>query len=130
MSITDQFQFYSDYFAYAAAAGLDRARAIFPGIATSTLVDVSTIINRPNSDAAMANMTSAFDTAYEYLWLDGQERASLQDAFLALSRYILEAEGVDVDTFLTNNNLQVEPLYATLANIFGETITDNNVKGN
>lgn len=130
MSITEQFQFYSDYFAFVAAAGLERARAIFPGIATSTFVDVSTIINRPNSDVATANMTRALDTAYEYLWLDGQEKASLGDAFFALSRYVLETEGLDVDTFLTNNNLQVEPLYATLANIFGESITDSNVNGN
>lgn len=125
--ITEQFQFYSDYFALVAAAGLDRARAIFPGISTSTLVDTSTIINRPNSDSATANMIRAFDTAYEYLWLDGQEKSSLQDAFTALARYVLESEGVDVETFLTDNNLQVEPLYATLANIYGESITDSNV---
>lgn len=125
----EQFQFYSDYFAFAAEAGLERARAMFPGITTTTLVDVSTIINRPNSDAATANMTRAFDTAYEHLWLDGQEISTLQDAFTALSQYVLETEGVDVDTFLTNNGIQVEPLYATLANIFGETITSGNIKG-
>ena len=93
-------------------------------------MDVSTIINRPNSDVAIANINRAFDTAYEYLWLDGQERGSLQDAFLALSQYVLDTEGVDVNTFLTNNGLQVESLYATLANIFGESITDSNIKGN
>lgn len=129
MITTEQFQFYSDYFAFAASAGLERARAIFPGIITTTLVDASTIINRPSSDAAIANMTHAFDTSYEYLWLDGQEISPLQDAFTALSQYILETEGVDVNTFLTNNGLQVEPLYATLANIFGETITSGNIKG-
>ena len=129
MSTAEQFQFYSDYFAFAAEAGLERARAMFPGITTSTLVDVSTIINRPNSDSAIANMTRAFDTSYEHLWLDGQEISPLQDAFTALSQYILETEGVDVDTFLTNNGIQVEPLYATLANIFGETITSGNIKG-
>lgn len=128
--ITEQFQFYSDYYAFAAEAGLNRARAIFPGITTSTLVDVSTIINRPNSDAATANMTRALDTAYEYFWQDGQERGSLQDSFFALSQYVLEKEGIDVNTFLTNNNLQVESLYATLANIFGESITSGNIKDN
>lgn len=128
--ITEQFQFYSDYFAYAAEAGLNRARAVYPGIATTVLVDVSTIINQPNSDIAIANISQAFDTAYEYLWLDGQERGSLQDAFLALSQYVLDTEGDSVNTFLTNNGFQVEPLYATLANIFGESITDSNIKGN
>ncbi len=130
MSVSEQFQFYSDYYAFAAEAGLERARAIFPGITTSTLVDSSTINNRPNADVATANMTRAFDTAYEYLWQDGQETGSLQDAFTALSVYVLDTKGVDIDTFLTNKSLQVEPLYATLANIFGETITDNNIKGN
>jgi len=129
MSTAEQFQFYSDYFAFAAEGGLERARAMFPGITTTTLVDASTIINRPNSDAAIANMTHAFDTSYEYLWLDGQEISPLRDAFTALSQYILETEGVDVDTFLTNNSIQVESLYATLANIFGETITSGNIKG-
>lgn len=128
--ITEEFQFYSDYYAFAAEAGLNRARAIFPGITTTTLVDASTIINRPNSDVATANMTRAFDTAYEYLWLDGQERGSLQDAFDGLSRYVLQTEGDDINTFLTDNNLQVEPLYATLANIFGESITSSNIKEN
>jgi len=126
--ITDKFQFYSDYYAFAAEAGINRARAIFPGITTSTLVDVSTVINRPNSDVATANMTRAFDTAYEYLWSDGQERGSLQDSFFALSRYILLTEEVDINTFLTNHILQVEPLYATLANIFGESIISGNIK--
>lgn len=127
--ITEQFQFYSDYYAFAAEAGINRARAIFPGITTTTLVDSSTIINRPNTDVATANMTRAFDTAYEYFWQDGQENGSLQDAFFALSRYVLDTEGIDVNTFLTNESLQVEPLYATLANIYGESITASNIKG-
>lgn len=127
--ITEQFQFYSDYYAFAAEAGVNRARAIFPGITTTTLVDSSTIINRPNADVATANMTRAFDTAYEYFWQDGQENGSLQDAFFALSRYVLDTEGIDVNTFLTNESLQVEPLYATLANIYGESITASNIKG-
>lgn len=128
MDVAEQFQFYSDYYAFAAEAGLERARAIFPGIATATLVDTSTIINRPNSDVAIANINRAFDMSYEYLWLDGQERGSLQDSFLALSRYILESEGVDINTFITNKSIKVESLYATLANIYGESITSNNIK--
>ncbi len=128
MAITEEFQFYSDYYAFAAEAGINRARAIHPGILTSTLVDVSTIINRPLSDAATANMTRAFDTAYEYFWQDGQERGSLQDAFFALSNYVLQTEGTDVESFLTTKGLKVEPLYATLANIFGESITSGNIK--
>jgi len=127
-AITEKFQFYSDYYAFAAEAGLNRARAVYPGITTTTLVDVSTIINRPNSNIATANMTRAFDASYEYLWRDAQNTGSLQDAFHALSRYILEAEGVDINTFITNKNIQVERLYATLANIFGESITESNRK--
>jgi len=126
--IDDQFIFYSDYYAFIAEAGLNRARAIHPGITTTTLVDVSTILNPPNSDVAIANMTNAFDTAYEHLWLDGQDRGPLQDAFKGLSQYILDSEGVDVNTFLTDSGIQVEPLYATLANIFGENITNSNIK--
>ena len=127
--ITEQFQFYSDYYAFAVEAGLNRARAIFPGITTTTLVDSSTIINRPNADVATANMTRAFDTGYEHLWQDGQERGSLQDTFFALSRYVLDTKGVDINTFITNKSIQVESLYATLANIYGESITAGNIKG-
>lgn len=130
MSVAEQFQFYSDYYAFAAEAGLNRARIVFDGIVTTTQVDSSTIINRPNADVATANMTRAFDTAYEYLWQDAQENGSLQDAFLALSRYVLESEGVDIDAFITNKSIQVESLYATLANIFGESITSSNIKDN
>ncbi len=128
--MSELFQFYSDYYAYAAEAGLNRARAVFPGITTSTQVDQSTIINRPKADVTTANMTRAFDTSYEYLWQDGQNLGTMQDSFLGLSQYVLDSQGVDINTFITNQNMQVEPLYATLANIFGEDITDSNIKGN
>lgn len=128
--MSELFQFYSDYYAYAAEAGLNRARAVFPGITTSTQVDQSTIINRPKADVTTANMTRAFDTSYEYLWQDGQNLGTMQDSFLGLSQYVLDSQGVDINTFITNQNMQVEPLYATLANIFGEGITDSNIKGN
>jgi len=126
--VIEQFQFYSDYYAFAAEAGLNRARVVFSGIATSRLVNIPTIINRTNADLSIANVTRAFDTSYEHLWQDGQERGSLQDAFFALSQYLLEKVGTDVNTFLTNNNLKVSSLYATLANIFGESITSDKVK--
>lgn len=124
------FLFYADYYAYATEAGLNRARALFPGIAISRRVNIRTVINKPNSRAAETNLTQAFDTAYEHIWSDAQERGSLQDAWLALSTYILEQYGADIDTFLTENGIQVEPLYATLANIYGEEIQDSNIEGN
>jgi hypothetical protein len=130
MSITDNLQFYSDYLAHAAEAGLNRARSLYPGIATSTLVDQTTIINRPDSDVAMANLSRNFDTGYEYLWTDGHNISPIRDAVIGLSEYISESTGQDINTFLTEQGIQVEPLYATLANIFGEEIVNANIKGN
>ena len=130
MAITPtNFLFYSDYFAFIAEAGLNRARALFPGIATSTLVDVTTIINRPQTDVATANLTRSLDTSYEYLWTDGQHIGPIRDAFEGLSAYVLEATSNDVEAFLIAKGIQVEPLYATLANIYGEKITSGNIKG-
>lgn len=125
----ENFLYYADYFAIIAESGLERARALFPGIRISTLVDTSTIINRPNSDVAIANLSRSFDTSYEYLWLDGQHIEPIQDAFNGLSQYLLESTEVeDVDEYLTAKGIQVQRLYATLANIFGEDISDSNVE--
>jgi hypothetical protein len=128
MAITpENFLFYSDYFAFIAEAGLNRARSLFPGIATSTLIDVTTIINRPNTDVATANLTRSLDTFYEYLWLDGQNIGPIRDAFEGLSAYVLQATGDDVEAYLIQEGIKVKPLYATLANIFGEEISDANI---
>ncbi len=129
MAVTSaNFLFYSDYFAYIAESGLERARALFSGIATSTLVDFTTITNKPNVDVATNNLTQTLDTSYEYLWLDGQHLDPIRNAFDGLSAYVLQSEGVDIDTYLTDKGIQVKPLYATLANIFGETITSGNIE--
>ncbi|MHA2279860.1 MAG: hypothetical protein ACXAC5_03160 [Promethearchaeota archaeon] len=121
--------FYSDYYAFIAEAGLNRARALFPGIAVSTLVDVTTIINRPNTDVATANLARSLDTSYEYLWLDGQHIDPIRDGFEGLSAYVLEATGDDVEAYLIQEGIKVKPLYATLANMFGEEITSGNIEG-
>jgi len=124
----ENFLFYSDYFAYIAEAGLNRARELFPAIATSTQVDVTSIINRRNADVAIANMTRMLDTSYEYLWLDGQHIDPIRDAFNGLSAYILKTSGLDVNSYIEQEGITVLPLYARLANIFGETVEDENLR--
>lgn len=124
----ENFLFYADYFVFVAESGLNRARDLFPAISTSTLVDVTTIINRTKTDVATANMTRMLDTSYEYLWLEGQDINPIRDAFNGLSAYILKQEGLSVNSYLAQQGITVLPLYATLSNIFGETIEDVNIR--
>ena len=120
------FLFYADYFAHIADSGLNRARALFPGIEASLRTDLTTIVNKNNTNV-QSILTRKLDTAYEYLWLDGQNLNQIRDAFNGLSKYVLESTGSDVETFLTQNGITVKSTYATLANIFGENISESNI---
>lgn len=126
--MANNFLFYSNYYAYALEAGINRANSILPAIAVSTRVDVTTVTNKRNVDSATANMTRAFDMGYEYLWIDAQDRSPLQDAFQGLAQYVLDENGIEVNTLLESEGIQVKPLYATLANIYGEEIEDSNIE--
>ena len=128
MGINENFQFYSDYYAFIAEAGLNRARALYPAIAISSRIDITTIPIRPIADIAKANLTRNFDLAYESVWQEGYSISSFQGAFNSLSKYILESTGQDIDTFLSTQGIKVESTYATLANIFGEEIENSNRK--
>ena len=98
-NVAEDVLFYADYFSYAVEAGINRATTLFPGIEISTLTDISTIINRPNSDVAIANFTRMFDTSYEHLWLDGLHLDPIRDAINGLSKYIEKDTTKDVNIF-------------------------------
>lgn len=129
MALTDNFPFYSDYFAFIAESGLNRAIVLFPSIATSTIVDPRTIDLPENSVAARRNFSRALDLAYESIWLDGQSLPPIRKAFDGLAAWVLADSGQTVDDFLTIEGIQVEPLYATLSAIFDQTIQSSNIKG-
>ena len=129
MSLNEDFQFYSDYYAFAAEAGLNRARDLYPGIAVSARLDLTTVPNRPLGDLAKASLSRNMDLSYESLWQEGNSIAPFQQAFYSLSEYILATAGQEIEDFLTAQGIQVEQTYATLANIFGEDITSANIKG-
>jgi hypothetical protein len=124
----DVFLYYADYFAYAVEAGLNRARALFPSIEVSTRVDVNTIVDRPNSDLAIANATRSFDTTYENIWTDATALAPIQKAFEGLADYVLVATGLDINSYLEAHGIKVFPLYASLSSVFGEEIEGTNVR--
>lgn len=120
MSTTDQFIIYSDYFAFAAEAGLERARALFPAIQTITRVNIFSMESPANSDVAVNNFIQELDVSYEFIWLDGQSLSPIRDAFIGLENYILKKSGLAVDDFLNNSSIKLESLYVTLHNIVGE----------
>jgi hypothetical protein len=119
--------FYATYFSYAADAGVNRARALFPGIELSTIGDSTTIPNRPSADIATSQFTRQLDSSYEHLWKDGQHIPPIQKAIEGLSAYIVAVTGLSVTEFLEEQGISVKPTYAQLANIFGEEITEANI---
>ena len=121
--------YYSDYFAYASEAGINRARALAPAIATSVSVDVSTIVLPVNADVAVKNLSRALDMGYEWLWRDGQTLTPLQQAYIGLANYIRAKSAQEIEDYLTDEGIQVEQIYATIHNIFDETdISSGNIK--
>ncbi len=128
-TVPENMIYYSDYFAHAASAGLNRARALAPAIATSVSVDVSTIVLPVNADVAVKNFSRLLDIGYEWLWQDGQSLTSLQKSFMGLAEYIRIKTSQEVEDYLTAESIQVEPTYATIHNILSETdITEGNIK--
>lgn len=129
MGTNENFIFYSDYYAFAADAGLNRARAISQGFTLPGLLDKTSVDIPETVDEMITDLGRTFDLAYEFLWSEGQSKNVLRTSFQALSKYILEAESKNIETFLTDENIKVEQLYATLANIFAsESITTGNIK--
>lgn len=121
--------YYSDYFAFAAEAGLNRARAIAPAITTSVLANLSTIAVPVNAESATKNLSRSLDTSYEWYWQDGQNLTPMQKSFDGLSEYITRKSGLTVDAYITQEGIQVEPIYAQIHDIFSATdITEGNIK--
>ncbi len=121
--------FYSDYFAIVAEAGLNRARAIAPAITTSTLADFTTIVLPVNAKVATKNLSRILDTSYEWFWRDGQSLTSMQQSFIGLSEYIKKKTGLTIEAYITQEGIQVEPVYARIHDIFSETdISSGNIK--
>ncbi len=129
MGTRESFLFYSDYYAFAAEAGLDRARAISQGFALPNLLDKTSVDIPQTVDETIADLGRTFDLAYEFLWSEAQSKNVLRSSFQALSAYVLEVESKDINTFLTDENIKVDKFYAKLANIFAsESITTENIK--
>jgi len=125
---SNNFLFYADYFVYIAESGLERAKSLNSGIGVISSVNIHTMKNKGNSDIAKKQMIQMLDTSYEYLWLDGQNIDPIRDAFVALSKYVLEETGLTVNQYLTSEGIKVKPLYATLSNIFDKTISSSNIE--
>lgn len=121
--------FYSDYFAFVAEAGLNRARAIAPAITTTVFTDPSTITIPVNADVAVTNLSNILDSSYEWYWRDGQNLTPMRQAFIGLSDYIRKKSGLSINAYITQEGIQVEAIYAEIHNILDATSIDSgNIK--
>ena len=127
MAIVEDALFYTNYFAYIAESGLNRARYLFPGIQLSLLADPLTIANANNAVVSRSHLSRAFITSYEYLWVEGHDESPVSDAVLGLSNYILQSTGLNMDEFLTSRTITVSLLYARLSEVSGIPISDGNI---
>lgn len=118
---------YSDDFALAARAGLERAISLFDSISTINSVDSNTIAKPVNAVSAKSGFNRAMDLAYEHVWTDGQSIGPIRVAFEALADYVKHETGLTIDDYLTDKSIKVKPTYARISNLIGETISAGNI---
>lgn len=123
-----QFQFYADYFAVAADAGLSSARSLFEAIDPINRVDLSTFDLYNSARAVQSSMVTALRTSYETIFTSAVSLEPMRDSFVALANHIAEFTASGVDDYLTSNGLQVRQTYASIHRLStGETISDANI---
>ena len=67
-------------------------------------------------------------SSYEKIFDSAISTIHMKRAFEELSKHIRRFTGSPVDSYLTDNNLQVLPTYAQLSRIYGDTISSENIR--
>ena len=123
------FEFYSDYYAYIAQSGMHAAQALFRAISPIQQIDMLTFDIFTDAQVARDDLDFGIRTAYETVFSNMYSVNSMEAAFTSLARHIRQTEGYEsVNAFIEAFGIQVLPAYASLSNVFGETIETGNIR--
>ena len=125
--IENSFSFYADYYAYIAESGLNCAQSLFKAIDPIQRIDLLTFDLFEDAQSARDDFNFAIQTSYETVFSNVHQTASMETAFNALANYV-KRNHASVDDFLSSFGIQVLPVYASISNVLGESISSNNIK--
>ena len=128
MTSVEVFEYYSDYYAYAA----DMHRKIytsFDGLGNQILQlnNYLTKNDLQGQDFAK-NLVNNLQSLQISLITNFSQIHYLEDSFVALSKYVRNKFGTTVDTMLTNENIKVFNSYAKVSDSLAEPISASNIK--
>ena len=118
---------YSTYFALIADAGLKSAQRFHDAVQSAEAVSIATFsiyqdaLNYRNS--LLINLRSS----YERIFSNAFELKPMENSFIGLAEHILKFTGQSVDDYLTARVLKVEPVYANISGLLGESISASNL---
>jgi len=125
---TSRFQFYADYFAYVAEAGLSSARPLVSAVQAALQVDVSTFEFVNDAFQARNYLISTLQSSYEKIYSEAYSLGYMRQSFLALSDHIRQWTGKNVNSYLEDNGIKVFTAYASIMTALGDAISEQNVE--
>lgn len=126
---SEKYQFYADYFAIAAEAGLEVGRSLYKAIDPLERVNFNSFEKYENAAVSRNTLLAILQSSYEQIFTNAVSLDPMRDAFVALADHILQYYGSPVNTYLSDNSLKVKRTYARIHRLAtGETISDANIE--
>lgn len=124
---SDRFSFYADNFALAAESGLLAVNSLTPAVDGASRVDFRTFEIARDVNAVRNVFVVNLKTSYESVFINASSTNPMTDAFNHLSQHIHKFFNMNVNDYLSNNNIKVTQTYASLSAVFGEAINEGNI---
>lgn len=121
------FENMSDNLAEIARSGIESAKSLFKSIQYIQNVDLSTILNKEGSIVFQNEFNVILRNSYEIIFTSGYSLRPMEDMFNQLSKYITENYS-NINDYLSENNIQVDPTYALISSSIGINIYENNIR--
>lgn len=125
--VKNKFIGYSNYFGKIADAGLSASQEIYKTINEINLVDISTFSRNELETHAINRFIQAMSNAYENVFSNEYNTNTMSASFEGLINYIETKSGTEYQDFLTNNNIRVNKVYASVSNAIGMPINSANI---
>ena len=124
----DQFEYYSDYFAFAAISGIKSARSIIDAVSAALAVNQSSYTVFEEAFQAKNNLVTNLQSSYEQVYINAQSLGPMAGSFEQLAKHVKNFTGGTLDEYLTDQGIQVEQIYANIAGLTGDSISSSNIK--
>jgi len=128
MTLYDTFTSYESKYTDIIESGLQSRNALRAGLQAVSDVNIDTFNSMSDGTSTKANLTGQMKIALAGVLSKAQSENMMREPFLRLKDYIEQESGKDLDTFLTDNSIQVSATFASLMNYYSITISAANIK--